>query len=56
MIKDWGAAMMIGALPWAVVGGWAAYVWTVSFLRQRQKKKQKKLEKTAVKEQEGITQ
>ena len=56
MIKDWGAAMMLGGLPWAVVGGWAAYAWTASFLRRRQKKKQKKLEKATVKEQEGITQ
>ena len=37
LIKDWGFAMMVGSVPWIVLGGWAVYKWTLWYIRQRQK-------------------
>lgn len=37
LIKDWGFAMMIGSLPWLIVGSWGAYKWTLWYICRRQR-------------------
>ena len=32
LFKDWGTAMVIGCLPWAIVSGIVSYVWTYKWL------------------------
>lgn len=44
LIKDWGAAMMIGSVPWIVIGSWGAYKWTLWYVRRRQKTLAQRLE------------
>ncbi|MBO4643580.1 MAG: DUF2062 domain-containing protein [Alphaproteobacteria bacterium] len=44
LIKDWGFAMMVGSLPWIVIGGWGAYKWTLWYVRRRQRTLLKRLE------------
>ena len=54
MVKDWGAAMMLGALPWAVFGGAFAYYWTLWYLAQRRKMREKRLAKRAQNMQQAL--
>ncbi len=54
MIRDWGVSMMIGSVPWIVVGGWLAYRYVLSFARKRELIRQKRLEKKAQAEQKTI--
>lgn len=44
LIKDWGFAMIIGSLPWLVIGSLGAYKWTLWYIRRRQKTLTKRLE------------
>lgn len=30
-----GTPMLIGCVPWAIIGGWVGYIWTVKYLRRR---------------------
>jgi uncharacterized protein (DUF2062 family) len=30
----WGLPLLVGSLPWAVVGAWLGYVWTLRFVRR----------------------
>ena len=57
LIKDWGVSMMIGSVPWIIIGGWGAYKWTLWYINRRrqtltrrlanrQKRLEKKIEKT----------
>lgn len=34
LVKGWGLPMMIGCLPWAGLGSWAGYVWSLRFVRR----------------------
>lgn len=43
LIKDWGFAMMIGSVPWIIIGSWGAYKWTLWYIRRRQKTLMKRL-------------
>ena len=54
MIKDWGVSMMIGSVPWIVVGSWLAYRYVLAFSRKREQARQKRLEKKAQAEQKAI--
>ncbi|MAH85046.1 MAG: hypothetical protein CBB68_12430 [Rhodospirillaceae bacterium TMED8] len=33
----YGAPMLVGCLPWAVIGAWGGYIWTNAFLHRRQR-------------------
>ena len=44
LIKDWGFAMMIGSLPWLVIGAWGAYRWTLWYIRRRRETLTRRLE------------
>lgn len=44
LIKDWGAAMMIGSVPWIVIGSWGAYKWTLWYVRRRRETLAQRLE------------
>jgi uncharacterized protein len=33
----YGAPMLIGCVPWALIGGWVSYSWTAAYLRRRQR-------------------
>ncbi len=43
LIKDWGFAMMIGSVPWIIIGSWGAYKWTLWYIRRCQKTLMKRL-------------
>lgn len=32
LFDGWGLPMLIGCVPWAALGGWAGYVWTLRFV------------------------
>ncbi|MBI76386.1 MAG: hypothetical protein CMM53_01195 [Rhodospirillaceae bacterium] len=32
LFKGWGVPMLIGCGPWAVLGGWAGYAWSLKFI------------------------
>ncbi len=34
LIKGWGLPMVIGCLPWAALGAWAGYAWSLRFVRR----------------------
>lgn len=34
IFEGWGVSMLVGSLPWAVVCGWAGYVWSLAFVRK----------------------
>lgn len=34
LIKGWGLPMLIGCLPWAALGSWVGYAWTLRFVRR----------------------
>ncbi len=34
MFHGWGVPMLVGCVPWALVGGWLSYVWSLSFVRR----------------------
>lgn len=34
----YGVPMLIGCLPWALIGGWVGYIWTAAYLRRRQRR------------------
>ncbi|MBR1777412.1 MAG: DUF2062 domain-containing protein [Alphaproteobacteria bacterium] len=44
LIKDWGAAMMLGSIPWIIFGSWGAYAWTLWYVRRRQRTLMQRLE------------
>ena len=54
LIKDWGVAMMIGSIPWIIMGGWAAYQGTLYVVRKRDVRRRKKLEKKLEEEQKTL--
>lgn len=35
MARDWGLAMLVGSIPWAIGGGWLGYVLGLRFARAR---------------------
>ena len=45
MVKDWGAAMMLGSVPWMIAGGAFAYYWTLWYLSELRKLREKRLAK-----------
>jgi uncharacterized protein (DUF2062 family) len=34
LIKGWGLPMLIGCLPWATLGAWVGYFWSLRFVRR----------------------
>ena len=30
-----GTPMLVGCIPWALIGGWVGYIWTATYLRRR---------------------
>jgi uncharacterized protein len=36
MARDWGLAMAVGSVPWAIGGGWLGYVLGLRYARRRQ--------------------
>ena len=30
-----GTPMLVGCIPWALIGGWVGYIWTAKYLRRR---------------------
>lgn len=34
LLVGWGLPLLIGCIPWAVLGGWAGYVWSLRFVRR----------------------
>ena len=32
ILKGWGVSMLIGSIPWALVSGWIAYIWSLAFV------------------------
>jgi len=32
LFKGWGVPMLIGCVPWAILGGWAGYAWSLKFI------------------------
>lgn len=44
LVKDWGFAMALGSIPWAIIGSWAAYRWTLWYMRRRRATLAKRLE------------
>lgn len=45
LLEDWGLAMIVGCLPWALASIWISYVLTMQFERIRAERKQKRLTK-----------
>ena len=43
LIKDWGFAMMVGSVPWIIIGSWGTYKWTLWYIRRRQSTLMKRL-------------
>jgi uncharacterized protein (DUF2062 family) len=35
MARDWGVAMLVGSIPWAIGGGWLGYVLGLRYARRR---------------------
>lgn len=35
MLRDWGLAMLVGSIPWAIGGGWLGYVLGLRYARRR---------------------
>jgi len=40
MARDWGVAMLVGSVPWAIGGGWLGYVLGLRYARRRQERRQ----------------
>ena len=34
LFEGWGIPMLIGCLPWAVLGSWGGYVWSLKFIKR----------------------
>ena len=46
LFEGWGIPMLIGCLPWAVLGSWGGYVWSLKFIkRYRQAKNRRNFSK-----------
>jgi len=43
LLQDWGIAMVIGCVPWALAGIWISYVLTMQFEHVREERKKKRL-------------
>jgi uncharacterized protein len=37
LIDDWGLSILIGCVPWAIIGTWASYRWTLHLVRSWRK-------------------
>lgn len=37
MVELWGAPMFLGSVPWAIVGGWIGYRWSLRFVEGRRR-------------------
>lgn len=42
IFEGWGLPMVIGCLPWAIVGTWAGYVWSLRFIIRHRANKAKR--------------
>ncbi len=48
VIGDWGLAMAVGSVPWAVLIGWFGYVWSLRFvIRHREARQRRRLARRA---------
>jgi len=34
LVVGWGLPLLVGSLPWSVLGGWLGYVWSLRFVRR----------------------
>jgi uncharacterized protein (DUF2062 family) len=34
IFEGWGVSMLVGCVPWAVLSGWIAYIWSLAFVRK----------------------
>ncbi len=37
---DWGLSMLVGSIPWAILSGWLAYIWSLALIRHRRARQQ----------------
>ena len=42
LFKGWGLPMVIGCVPWAALGGWAGYVWSLRFIERYREAKHRR--------------
>lgn len=42
VLKDWGLAMAVGSLPWAIGSAWLSYRWSLAFARRRVQRRREK--------------
>ena len=42
LFEGWGIPMLIGCLPWAVLGSWGGYVWSLKFIKRYRKAKNRR--------------
>lgn len=40
MARDWGLALVVGSIPWAVLGGWLGYVLGLRYARARRTRRE----------------
>jgi len=49
LLKGWGLPMLIGCVPWAVLGAWVGYYWSLGFLRRyRSSRERRRAQRIAV--------
>jgi uncharacterized protein (DUF2062 family) len=39
IIEGWGVSMLVGCVPWAILSGWIAYIWSLAFVRNYRAKR-----------------
>jgi uncharacterized protein (DUF2062 family) len=42
MIGEWGLALSVGCVPWAVLAGWLGYYWSLRFVRRHREARQRR--------------
>ena len=42
LFEGWGIPMLIGCLPWAVLGSWGGYVWSLKFIKRYREAKNRR--------------
>jgi uncharacterized protein (DUF2062 family) len=42
LVKGWGVPMLVGCIPWAVLGTWLGYVWSLRFVRRHREEKHRR--------------
>lgn len=42
LLVGWGLPLLVGSIPWAVLGSWAGYVWSLRFIRGHREARQRR--------------